>query len=191
MTLRIMPATSVPSACAGSMASMLASVSAPSSARDTSRARDRPSTSTRTVPSGSFSNCSTLATTPTSYRSSATGSSQAGSNCATRKISLLPSVPSPLAFMAASSAATDFSRPTNRGTTMPGNTTISRKGSSGRVFTVIIIHLGAGSAHIHYSGHSGFPGGTTNPPPNMGAPKRGCKTRYVGGCGWDQRCTAK
>jgi hypothetical protein len=31
--------------------------------------------------------------------------------------------------MAVSSAATDFSRPTNSGTTMPGKTTMSRKGS--------------------------------------------------------------
>src|SRR3989337_506662 len=35
---------------------------------------------------------------------------------------------------AASRAATDLSRPTNRGTTMPGNTTMSRKGSSGGIF---------------------------------------------------------
>src|SRR4051794_11722572 len=49
--------------------------------------------------------------------------------------------------IAASSAETDFSRPTNSGTTMPGKTTISRKGSRGSKFKVISTHHGYPEQH--------------------------------------------
>src|SRR5436190_1913483 len=52
------------------------------------------------------------------------GSSCAASRCAHSKSSRLP-------FIAVSSASIDFCRPTNSGTTMCGNTTMSRSGSSG------------------------------------------------------------
>ena len=55
--------------------------------------------------------------------SSAVGSSCEAFFCATRRICLS-------SFITASSARTDFSRPTNSGTIMCGNTTMSRSGST-------------------------------------------------------------
>ncbi len=55
--------------------------------------------------------------------SSAEGSSCAAFFCATSRICLS-------SFITASSARTDFSRPTNSGTIMCGNTTMSRSGST-------------------------------------------------------------
>ena len=123
-TWRIMATTSLPDAVTASFMATAASTYSPRSLSCSSCARELPWTSTRTVPSGSLSNWSTCATTPTSNRSSRSGSSHPGSSCARRKMSLLPSI-------AASSAATDLSRPTNSGTTMPGNTTMSRRGRRG------------------------------------------------------------
>src|ERR1700722_6490500 len=87
-------------------------------------ARSTPSTSTLTVPSGSFSSCRMVATVPTRYRSSALGSSTSACFWATSRIRLSD-------FMARSSATIDFSRPTNSGITMCGYTTTSRSGSTG------------------------------------------------------------
>ncbi len=89
-------------------------------------ARCRPSTSTFTVPSGSFSICRMLATQPISNMSSGLGSSLPAAFCATSMIWRPASI-------AASKALMDLSRPTNSGITMCGNTTTSRSGSSGSV----------------------------------------------------------
>src|SRR5215467_3803261 len=91
------------------------------------RARCPPSTSTFTVPSGSFSICRMFEMQPILYRSSAPGSSLAADFCATSRM-LLP------ASMAISIALIDFGRPTKSGITMCGNTTTSRSGSSGYWF---------------------------------------------------------
>src|SRR5512139_2317605 len=64
---------------------------------------------------------------PTRWISSSSGSFVDGSIWEERKIRRSKE-------RAASRAATDLSRPTNRGTTMPGKTTMSRRGSSGRIF---------------------------------------------------------
>src|SRR5690242_20250621 len=88
------------------------------------RARWPPSTSTFTVPSGSFSIWRMLEMQPILYRSSAAGSSLAADFCATSRM-LLP------ASMAISIALIDFGRPTKSGITMCGKTTTSRSGSSG------------------------------------------------------------
>src|SRR5690606_31324417 len=102
-------------------------VSVPSrSATLSTVARSTPSTSTLMVPSGSLSNCSTVARVPTPYRSAAPGSSTSADFCATSAMRRSPSI-------ASSSARMDFSRPTNSGMTMCGNTTTSRSGSTGRV----------------------------------------------------------
>jgi hypothetical protein len=74
----------------------------------TIRARCVPSTSTFTVPSGSFSICRIDAIEPTSYRSVADGSSSAALFCATSRMCLPASI-------ATSSALIDFGRPTNSG----------------------------------------------------------------------------
>ncbi len=87
--------------------------------------RDRPSTSTLMVPSGSLSSCSTCARVPTVYRSPAAGSSVSADFCATSRMRLSASI-------AFSSARIDLSRPTNSGITMCGNTTTSRSGNTGR-----------------------------------------------------------
>ena len=87
-------------------------------------ARSAPSTSTLTVPSGSFSSCRIVATVPSRYRSCAPGSSTSACFCATSRICL----PARIAW---SSARIDFSRPTNSGMTMCGYTTTSRSGSTG------------------------------------------------------------
>ena len=89
-------------------------------------ARCMPSTSTFTVPSGSFSICRMLETQPTSNMSSGFGSSLPAAFCATSMIWRPASI-------AASSALIDFGRPTNSGITMCGKTTTSRSGSSGSV----------------------------------------------------------
>jgi hypothetical protein len=94
-----------------------------------SLARSTPSTSTFTVPSGSFSSCRMVATVPSRYRSCGPGSSTSACFCATRRI-CLP------ARMAWSSARMDFSRPTNKGMTMCGYTTTSRSGSTGMAAAV-------------------------------------------------------
>jgi len=72
-----------------------------------------PSASTFTVPSGSLSICSTLATVPVRNNSASPGSSMSGLVCATNRIWRSLSI-------AASSARMDFSRPTNSGITMCG-----------------------------------------------------------------------
>ncbi len=63
---------------------------------------------------------------PTLKMSSGVGSFVLAFFCAERTISLSPAI-------ACSSALIDFSRPTNSGTTMWGNTMMSRKGRSGMV----------------------------------------------------------
>jgi hypothetical protein len=88
------------------------------------RARCPPSTSTLTVPSGSFSSCSTVPTVPTMKMSAVVGSSCAAFFCVTSRICLS-------SFITSSSARTDFSRPTNSGTIMCGKTTMSRSGRTG------------------------------------------------------------
>lgn len=55
--------------------------------------RCSPSTSTLTVPSGSFSNCSTVATVPTRYRASSPGSSSAGFSGPAEESAFRPSSP--------------------------------------------------------------------------------------------------
>ncbi len=109
-----------------------ASISRPSPCSAPSRSatlstltRDRPSTSTLMVPSGSFSSCSTCASVPTLYRSAAAGSSVSADFCATSRMRLSASI-------ACSSARMDLSRPTNSGMTMCGKTTTSRNGRTGR-----------------------------------------------------------
>src|SRR2546421_2841256 len=89
-------------------------------------ARWMPSTSTFTVPSGSFSICRMLDTQPTSNMSSGFGSSLPAAFCATSMICRPASI-------AASSALMDLGRPTKSGITMWGKTTTSRSGSSGSV----------------------------------------------------------
>ena len=63
---------------------------------------------------------------PTAKMSSAEGSFVFAFFCAPRRMSLSLAI-------ASSSAAMDFSRPTNSGTTMCGNTMMSRSGRSGRL----------------------------------------------------------
>jgi len=87
-------------------------------------AREPPSTSTFTVPSGSFSICRMFDTQPIAYMSCGPGSSLAADFCATSRIDLPASIAVSIALM-------DFGRPTNSGITMCGNTTTSRRGSSG------------------------------------------------------------
>src|SRR6266850_5979359 len=87
-------------------------------------ARVPPSTSTFTVPSGSFSICRMLDTQPIEYMSCGPGSSLAADFCATSRIDFPASI-------AVSIALIDFGRPTKSGITMWGNTTTSRSGSSG------------------------------------------------------------
>ena len=88
------------------------------------RARALPSTSTRTVWSGSFSSCSTVARVPMVCRPSAVGSSSAAFFWVRSRICFS-------SFITSSRARTDFSRPTNRGTIMCGKTTMSRSGRTG------------------------------------------------------------
>ena len=83
-----------------------------------------PSTSTFTVPSGSFSSCSTLASVPTSKIASVAGSSSEAFFCVASRMNVSERITS-------SSALIDFSRPTNSGTIMCGKTTMSRSGSTG------------------------------------------------------------
>src|SRR5690606_17233395 len=84
-----------------------------------------PSTSTLTVPSGSLSICRMVQMQPTSNMSDTAGSSLEAVFCATSMMRRSPSI-------ASSSALMLLARPTNSGMTMCGNTTTSRKGSSGR-----------------------------------------------------------
>src|SRR5262245_10145840 len=88
------------------------------------RARVPPSTSTFTVPSGSLSIGRMLDTQPMAYMSPGPGSSFAADFCATSRIDFPASI-------AVSIALIDLGRPTNSGITMWGNTTTSRRGSSG------------------------------------------------------------
>src|SRR4029450_1662622 len=90
------------------------------------RARSIPSTSTLMLPSGSFSDCTTLATQPIVKMSSGRGSSTDASCCAARKIFL--SLPS-----ACSSARVDEGRPMTNGIIMCGKTTTSLRGTIGSV----------------------------------------------------------
>src|SRR5260221_7695071 len=101
------------------------------------RARWLPSTSTCTVPSGSFSIWSMFEMQPILYRSSAAGSSFAADFCATNRM-LLP------ASIAISIALIDFGRPTKSGITMCGNTTTSRDGSRGYSFGAYTISAAMG-----------------------------------------------
>ena len=87
-------------------------------------ARAPPSTSTFTVPSGSFSICRMLETQPIEYMSPGPGSSLAADFCATSRIDFPASIAVSIALM-------DFGRPTKSGITIWGNTTTSRNGSSG------------------------------------------------------------
>src|SRR3990172_5873744 len=89
-------------------------------------ARNRPSTSTLTVPSGSFRIWTMWATVPMGKISPSPGSFVAASFWAARKMSRS-------CASEASRAAIDLSLPMKRGTTMCGNTTMSRNGSSGRI----------------------------------------------------------
>ena len=88
------------------------------------RARVAPSTSTFTVPSGSFNSCSTLASVPAENIASGAGSSSAAFFCVASNIGFSDLITS-------SSARIDFSRPTNSGTIMCGKTTMSRKRQNG------------------------------------------------------------
>ena len=106
------------------MSSALAAKHSSISIKPLTLARCTPSTKTFTVPSGNLSICKTVATVPTSYKSSASGSSLLADFCATNKICLLPSD-------AISKALTDFVRPTNKGITRCGYTTTSRNGKTG------------------------------------------------------------
>ena len=91
------------------------------------RARALPSTRTRTVWSGSFNSCSTVASVPMVCRPSAVGSSSAAFFWVRSSICFS-------SFITSSSARTDFSRPTNNGTIMCGKTTMSRSGRTGAEF---------------------------------------------------------
>src|SRR5512141_2207408 len=82
---------------------------------------------------------------PVRWISSSSGSFVDGSIWEERKISRSKE-------RAASRAATDLSRPTNRGTTMPGKTTMSRRGSSGRIF----LRSAMGPPSSAMSGELGF-----------------------------------
>src|SRR4051812_31132150 len=92
------------------------------------RARFLPSTSTFTVPSGRRNSCKMVPSVPISKMSSGAGSLVFAFFCAARRMSLSCAI-------ASSSAAMDFSRPTNSGTTMCGKTMMSRSGSRGTVRT--------------------------------------------------------
>jgi hypothetical protein len=91
----------------------------------TTLARSTPSTSTLTVPSGSFKSCRTLASVPTSKIASVAGSSSDAFFWVANRINVSD-------FITSSSAWIDFSRPTNSGTIMCGKTTMSRSGSTGK-----------------------------------------------------------
>ena len=100
--------------------------SAPFSSRYSSaRARSRPSTSTFTLPSGSFRLCTMLQTVPIVWISSGPGLSRVASCCAERKMRL------PRAS-ACSSARIELFRPITNGIIMCGKTTRSRIGTIGR-----------------------------------------------------------
>ena len=103
------------------MASTCAKNNSPVSSTVSARARRTPSTSTFTVPSGSFNTCNTWATVPISCKSFALGSSSLGLRCASKNTGSSLSI-------AKSSAAIDLGRPTNKGSTMCGYTTTSRSG---------------------------------------------------------------
>src|SRR6476646_2519282 len=90
------------------------------------RARSIPSTSTLMLPSGSFRDCTTLATQPIVKMSSGRGSSIDASCWAARKIFLSRA-------SACSSARVDEGRPITNGIIMCGKTTTSRKGTTGSV----------------------------------------------------------
>ncbi len=111
--------------CAGSIGATCAMKWLSPSRMLSTLARCPPSTSTFTVPSGSFSICRMVATQPISNMSSVEGSSLAATFWATSMIRRSAS-------MADSRALMLLGRPTNRGITMCGNTTTSRRGNSGR-----------------------------------------------------------
>ena len=99
---------------------------ASSSIRLSSSARLSPSTRTLTVPSGNLSSWRIVATVPIACMVSIVGSSSDASVWATSMMRLSDSI-------ASSRALIDFSRPTNRGITIAGNTTTSRNGNNGSV----------------------------------------------------------
>ena len=90
------------------------------------RARDRPCTSSRIRPSGSFNMRMMAATVPTPNRSSGRGVSLVASRCAT-------SMMIRCSASAASTAVIDFSRETESGRMMKGKTTTSFNGRTGRM----------------------------------------------------------
>ena len=90
-------------------------------------ARLIPSTKTLTVPSGNFNNCRTFAIVPNSKRSSFFGSSVEALFWVISIIFLFLPITS-------SRALTDLSLPTNNGTTICGNTTMSLSGKTGSVW---------------------------------------------------------
>src|SRR5882724_600446 len=100
----------------------------------TTRPRCTPSTITRTLPLGSFRFWMTVATTPRSQMSSRSGSSIRGSFWAARKIRLLE------VESVCSSARTELSRPTMKGAIMWGNTTMSRRGTRGRISRFLVMN---------------------------------------------------
>ena len=113
MTVRIKASASLSSWSVCSTSTPNAIKQSSVSTKSETRTRCRPSTSTLTVPSGNLSICSTVASVPISYRSSAAGSSLLADFWATSKIFLSPSE-------ARSSALTDLVRPTNSGITKCG-----------------------------------------------------------------------
>ena len=106
------------SASSSTVRSICSSISSASTTRNLSfsrkrraRARSRPSTSTFTVPSGSRRSWMIEPTVPTAKMSSGVGSLVLAFFCAQSSTALSPPI-------ASSSAAMDFCRPTNSGTTM-------------------------------------------------------------------------
>ena len=120
------------------------------------KARCWPSTSTFTVPSGSLSICKMVDTQPTSNMSSAAGSSLDAVFCATSMMRRSPS-------MASSRALMLLARPTNSGITICGNTTTSRKGSSGRFSSVEGKDFFADIDILGFSAEDGPPTGVFQP----------------------------
>src|SRR5690606_31413302 len=126
---------------------------------------------------------------PTGYRSSAPGSSVSAERWATSTIRLSASI-------ACSSARMDFSRPTNSGITMCGNTTTSRSGRTGRTAdsarSVMLAPFGAG-AEAPAHGYGATAGGmqaepvTQTEPPRKGAGFQGVGAEWGPSGAWASR----
>ena len=84
-----------------------------------------PSTKTFIVPSGSFKSCRTLPSHPKEYRSFSVGSSISAFYWVIKSIFLF-------VFITSFNALIDLSRPTNKGTIIPGKTTMSLNGNDGK-----------------------------------------------------------